>query len=92
MKRKSVLKNGNSTIIYLSITGNVSWAHSATYARPDEGPESDKPGYFTVKYNEGIEEITQEQMQKTNKFLIDGVLYITTPDGVIYDAQGAKVK
>ena len=40
----------------------------------------------------GIEEITIEQLQMTNKFLIDGHLYIVRPDGSMYDATGVQVR
>lgn len=62
----------------------------ASYARPDE-PDSDKPGYFTKKGEEGIENIATPA-DKARKVMMDGTLYIATPDGAIYDAQGTKVK
>ena len=40
----------------------------------------------------GLEEITIEQLQMTNKFLIDGHLYIVRPDGRIFNTQGVRVR
>ena len=60
----------------------------ASYARPDE---PGKPGYFTKKGTEGIENIATPT-DKARKVMMDGTLYIATPDGKIYNALGTEVK
>ena len=40
---------------------------------------------------QGIENIATPS-DKARKVMMDGTLYIATPDGAIYDAQGTKVK
>ena len=63
----------------------------ATYARPDEGPDSDAPGYFTKKSDDGIESLSAPN-DRAQKIMMDGQLYIATPDGKIFTTQGARVK
>lgn len=63
----------------------------ASYARPDEGSESDKPGYFSTKSTTGIEYIATPS-DKARKVMMDGTLYIAMPDGKIYNANGVQVK
>ena len=62
----------------------------ASYARPDE-PDSDKPGYFSKKGEQAIENIATPA-DKARKVMMDGTLYIATPDGKIYNATGVQVK
>ena len=61
-----------------------------TYARPDNGPDSSQPGYFT-RADEAIEDI-EAPKDKARKVITDGQLFIALPDGAIYDLQGTKVK
>ena len=63
----------------------------AAYARPDGGPESATPGYFTKKDTGTGVESTQHSDVSIQKVLRDGVIYIER-NGQIYDLNGRKVK
>ncbi len=60
-----------------------------TYARPDD-PASSKPGYFTVKITDGIEQVQWDKVQNT-KVVKNGQLYIMY-NGTMYDVQGKVVR
>ena len=64
-----------------------------TYARPDEGPDSDQPGYFTRKNETGIEEVTNDQMRKwlNAKIIRDGQVFIQRGEKV-YTVTGQEIK
>ncbi|MBO7501907.1 MAG: BspA family leucine-rich repeat surface protein [Paludibacteraceae bacterium] len=58
----------------------------------DQGNDSEYAEIaFTFEDQTGIEEIVAPA-DRAAKYLLDGNLYITTPDGKIYNAQGAEVK
>jgi len=59
-----------------------------TYARPDL---NSKPGYFTRKSIQGIEEIPSNSPSRGEKILRDGQLFILR-DGKTYDARGVEIK
>jgi len=77
------LVGGNGT------TYDTSLPKDKTYARPDD-PDNGKPGYFTVKCSEGVEQVQRDKVQGT-KVIEDGVLYIKY-NGTKYNVQGTEVK
>ena len=79
----NALKGDNNTIYTSSNPQDI------TYARPDGGTEA--PGYFSKKSDEGIESIVAPT-DKAQKIMMDGQLYIATPDGKIFNTQGARVR
>ena len=66
----------------------------ASYARPDEGPESEKPGYFSKKTPTAIDETPSpsgEGRGEASKILRDGQLLILRGDK-IYTITGQEVR
>ena len=63
---------------------------NAEYARPDEGPDSDQPGYFTRSSETGIESL-QQSVVSCQKVLRDGALFIERGEKV-YSITGQEVK
>ena len=82
----SALTGGNGTTYDFHKTNKE-------YARPDEGPDSDAPGYFTSKTPTALDQITNDQMRKCEnaKILRDGQLFILRGDKV-YSITGQEVK
>jgi len=78
-----VLVGGNGT------TYDTSLPKDKTYARPDD-PANGKPGYFTVKITDGIEQVQWDKVQNT-KVVKNGQLYIMYK-GTMYDVQGKVVR
>ena len=70
-------------------TYDTSLPKDKTYARPDD-PASSKPGYFTVKSTDGIEQVQWDKVQNT-KVVKNGQLYIMYK-GTMYDVQGKVVR
>ena len=60
------------------------------YARPDEGPDSDAPGYFSKKEATGIES-NQPSVVSSQKILRDGQVLIQR-DEKVYTVTGVEVK